>query len=204
MEVEFSLTLDDVVALVRAHQRRNRPAKVSVSSMWVWLVILAFLVGQFLVNRFAGGDQRGPSLAGALTLGLGVFLGGGLMLCLFISLGKVFIQTQKGFAQDPRNQWFFTPQRVTISPDGFTTASWFSATMLRWATIWDIAVTSDHAFFWTTTNQAHIVPRRAFSDQHHFQAFVALTRQYRNAPKQTGIMTGSPPRSTDIFRREDS
>jgi hypothetical protein len=217
MEVEFSLTPDDLRAPGPVLQERNRAwnrptrdpqqrvqkPKSRASGNWVWWVILVWLIFMFFVNEGMGRFRFEP-VPLLLALLLCLILGVVIMVLLFYWAGKVSFQRDEQTFADERNQWLFRPRRLTISPDGFTTASWLQAYTVRWEAIWDIAVRPDYVIFFDTTTSGHVIPRRAFRDQQHFEEFVALARQYKEGPRTTGIMTGPPPRSTDIFRREDS
>ena len=192
MEVEYNLTPEDVQAFVRVQQQRQKVQKVLVGSRWTWVVLFCLLLSAFALS-----DGIGASL---LWLVLGVILGALGMLVVVIRLNKVAAQSQDEYLKDPRNQWVFATQRVTISPEGFAESSWFGRTVQRWEVIWDIAVTADHAFFWISTRAAHVVPRHAFRDQQQFEEFVALARRYQQGAPTSTAITATPPRPTTITR----
>jgi hypothetical protein len=118
---------------------------------------------------------------------------------------KIILVNSNRFRDDPRNRWFFGPHRIRIDPEGVTIIFPVQQLQIAWAGICQIDATEKRIAFWTTTRSGHVVPRRAFRDEQHFEEFVGLARQYQQANgqqtrKHTGIIAGLSPQS-DAFTR---
>ena len=91
-----------------------------------------------------------------------------------------------------------------ISSEGLHETSPDSQALIRWSGIEHIGVTTDHAFFFVTQKEAHVLPRRAFPDAESFEHFVDLAVTYHErqgrepAPRSEGIIAALPTRPTDI------
>jgi hypothetical protein len=53
-----------------------------------------------------------------------------------------------------------------------------SSQVTQWAGIVDIAVTTDHAFFFNSPTTAYVLPRRAFAHAEDFHDFIDLADDY--------------------------
>ena len=194
MEVEYSLTPEDLLAVGRFRRRqKSQPA-----ARWPAPVIAGLLVLLFFVAR-AWPAVRAPGFLPGL--GVGVFL----PLVLFLLIVVLALGTRKALLKDPRNQWLFATRRITLSPEELSIASWFARFSYRWEAVSDIRVTPGHVFLFITSTDAAVVPRRAFRDQQHFKEFVALARRYREgAAAPAGVMDAlpaeAPRRPTTITR----
>jgi hypothetical protein len=205
MEVEYHLTFDDMLAFERHGQKQVRkivPAKMRGP----WTLVRYVLVGVMAV--FVVASNHGlfgpPDAIFPFLLGLAV----GVVWLLFMGLGlsRGRLRSLRELFEEGHARWFLAPRRLTISPEGFRVVNYYFDSMNRWEQVWQISVTEDHAFFFTTPLQAHIVPRRAFRDPQHFGDFIVLARQYQQGrapaewPQSPGITTAAPASATDAFR----
>lgn len=194
MEVEYSLTPEDLLALMRSRQRMNtRPA-----SGWLWALLFGLLVVLYFLADAAPAFMPRGFLPG---WGVGLFCG----LALFLLFAVLARRSQNNVLKDARNQWLFATRRITLSPEEFSIASWFARFSYRWEAVSDIRVTPGHVFLFITSTDAAVVPRRAFRDQDHFKEFVALARRYwEGAAAPAGVMDAlpaeAPRRPTTITR----
>jgi hypothetical protein len=200
MEVEFSMTPDDVRAFYAHHKRmRAKERQMGVLGNVVLAVVGA---GMALAYQFVELPDR-----------LNWLIVGGLCGLLLAVVGLAFLASwlvrrdNKKYFTDPRNQWLFGRRIVRISPEGLTTRAEGHKESIEWSVIW-LNATSDYIFFQSTTRTGTPVPRRAFRDREHFEDFIALAREYHQGqsidegPRPTGI-TGLPRSPTDIFRPEN-
>jgi hypothetical protein len=194
VEVEYSLTPEDFLALARFRRRR----KTQPAARWPGLVLAGLLVLLYVLARAAPGVPAQGFLPG---LGVGVFSALALSLLVVV----LALRLQKTLLKDPRNQWLFATRRITLSQEGLSIISWFARFFYRWEVVSNIGVTPGHVFLFLTSTDAAVVPRRAFRDQQHCEEFVALARRYQQgAAPPTGVMDAlpaeAPPRPTTIMR----
>jgi hypothetical protein len=88
---------------------------------------------------------------------------------------------------------------MTLSAKGVTVISDYRTTTEQWPIVWHIGKTAKHVPFFITTVNAHVVPRRAFRDDEHFEEFIALARQYQEAAQSEVILDALPARPTGII-----
>jgi hypothetical protein len=199
MEVEFSLTVEDLQAFQRYYTESvHRSGKAGRSqAQMIWAVFILLIVGLILIS-----GRKDMRMFDVITfILLGAVLGVTMALYIGQRAGKLMVASQQQAVRDERNRRAFGSRRYRIAPDGITTEGEFYRIFDRWPGILEIAATVDHAFFYITDNSAYIVPRRAFRDALHFEEFVNLARRYHEeAGKPTGIITGLPGGSTAFTR----
>jgi hypothetical protein len=176
MEVEFSLSLEDFVALAEYHLRRR--------SEWQTLLFLGLIIlGTGDIGLLLAQFVKDPGIVFWL-----ITAGAAISACLMYCLGKRRIDRwiKRELAQR-KNARFLEPSKLTISPEGISHSSADSAGMTMWTAIEKIAVTKDHAFFYLTTIAAHILPRRAFANDHEFTDFVETAQRYFEAANKESV-----------------
>lgn len=203
MEVEYSLLLDDIVAFTRFHVRYAPKPKRQTQVKWV-LLLLALLALPLAAaagfSIFPPEDSTDGLPAGCVGVSAGVFLA---YLMLALVQRKIVVDTTKRFYDNEESRWSFARRKLTITADGFEIINGYEQLRQNWSVVWLIDSTRDHAFFYITMLQAHIIPRRAFRDDSHFEEFVDLACRYhkglgRGEPKSTGILDALPASSTGI------
>ena len=206
MEIEYELTLEDFDAFARPIQEQKTPATSARRNYFgnaIWVVIFALV----FVCVISSPDTSGLILGfGAAFLG-GLTVGALGMLCFLVVMKRISVSNSARFRDDPRNRWLFEPHRIRIDPERLTIRGSVEQYEIAWSGICQIDATEKWVRFWTTTRTGHVVPRRAFRDQQHFDEFVALARQYQQGwnqpgPKPTSIIAGLPPQSTAIARQD--
>ena len=191
MEVEYNLTLQDVAAFARFHQKHGPklkpPLLVRVVSIGFGLVIvpLAAFAGWFHLQP--GGDWLSGCCAGVIV--------GFLMTVLVFGWlqKKTVISNAIRLYDREENRWLLAQRRLRITADGIEITNESQQLWFTWPVVWLIDSTDEYAFFYTTRNNAHIIPRRAFRDQQHFEEFIDLACRY-----QKGLLPRESP-STDIL-----
>jgi hypothetical protein len=204
MEVEYSLTPDDLEAL-QQHFRGEKPRTQSGirNFQWQWVVILAVLLVFLVLSATRKGellDRAVSFLAPTVWFVLAVCVGMLLMWLALLWQRKVNFRLVKQYHEDKHNRWTFEPQRLRIDPQGLTSTCAYQQTTLRWPVVWKIDATEDHAFLYSTSTSATVIPRRAFRDQQHFEEFAALARQYQQDAKLTGIIASGSLEATAVTR----
>ncbi len=212
MEVEYSLTFQDMEALARYQHRRLKTQHVlPTAKRALWIPVFALLLTA-LTNVLVFFGPKLPPIDtqwwDAFWYGLfaGLLLGCLPLLVVRASRWKAAVRYAVRRAyNNEESRWMFAPQRMQIDVGGFSIFSENHQLSYSWAVVCEIGVTPGHAFFYTAPIHAHVLPRRAFRDQQHFQEFIDLAQQYqqgaaRRAPKETGIIAGLPPQSSSFTR----
>jgi hypothetical protein len=185
MEIEFSLTEEDFVALSRANARRlnlrvRREMRTSVRRFILAAVgILTLLYVLVLAIRDA---RKQPD---ALEN-----LGHGVLLICFVSVilwlltpfarkgWPASLRNMKRHFQEGRNALWLQKRRVAITSEGFSVTGPFGSSITPWTMVERIAVTPNHAFLCLAEDNAHILPGRAFATEAEFRSFVETARQF--------------------------
>lgn len=203
MEVEYSLTIPDVKAFVRYHQKHGPKAKPHILArlfgiaLGMVIAILATLAG-WLLSRPDGQWMAGFCVGSVAGLILTFFL-----LAL---LARILVIPNTIRLYDREEcRWFLAWRRLRITADGFESTNEFQQVRSGWSVVWLIDSTDEYAFFYTTLHQAHIIPRRAFRDQQHFEGFIDLACRYHKGlrPREstsTDILDALPAHPTGITR----
>jgi hypothetical protein len=199
MEIEYSLTAEDLAAFIRYHSKKGpRPAgniRVKLPSI-VWVVVLLIVIAVIANDAIR-------RLTTSFVLGVAV--GGGAMIVLLVWTRKATLNAVKNLYEDEHARWVFSRRRLSICPAGVISSNEYHETIHRWSIVWRIDTEGVYAFFYTSLNEGIVIPRRAFRDEQHFEEFLALARRYQQgvdepATKSTGIITSLPPEATAITR----
>jgi hypothetical protein len=178
MEIEYNLTPEDVIAF-QQYTAEHRPGRQrpSMGSLWLLLALLAL----FTVLAVTPGGLQGAQLIYFFT-DLAILLLTLAFIMLQPRITKMVIaRSVRQVLRHGNNARVLESQRVAISPEGLTSTSSLSSGLVNWAALEKIVVTDDHAFFFTTTHSAQIVPKRAFPDGRTFHEFVETARSYHQA-----------------------
>jgi len=106
----------------------------------------------------------------------------------------------------PWNLWTRGPMRIALTPEGVTKVCAFSRSVVSWRVIAWVTATPEHIFLYDTTDSAYVVPRRAFRDGTHFREFLHLARDYLAGAAPPPGATPEPPgvssRGSTAIQRE--
>ncbi|HEY7308351.1 MAG TPA: YcxB family protein [Gemmataceae bacterium] len=191
MEVEYSLTLQDVTAFVRYHRKHGPKPKPHFLARLVGIVLGVMIAVPAILAGWLSSRPDGRWMTGFC---IGSLAGQMMVFFLLGLLAKLLVipNTLRLYDRD-ECRWFLAWRRLRITADGFETTNEFQHLRSSWSVVWLIDSTDDHAFFYTTLQSAHIVPRRAFRDQQHFEEFIDLACRYHK-----GLLPRESP-STDIL-----
>lgn len=206
MEVEYSLTLEDLQAFSRYHQRHGPGLDARARAKRLIILLVIFFVPAGLMPLIASLLPK-LDLSGLDLLWYGLFVGWFLcyILQFVLSRAGIFFSVKR-YYDNEESRWIFSPRRMNITPEVLSITSEYEKTTCSWAVVWSIDAVRDHVFFYTTRMGAQIVPRRAFRDKRHFQAFVDLAFRYQqNWKPQTEssdeILDALPAQATGITRQ---
>ncbi len=177
MEVEYTLGIDEVLALSLYH---NEHSPLLRRRLWILrgLVPLACLVVWLLLA--ATREDAGF----VITLGAVLAL---VSLIYFVRYpGVVRKRTmqmvRKLYAESP-NRGAFGQRRMTINAETITEAGELTVTTKKWAAIDRIVEDHGHAYFYVSALSAFILPKAAFASDGAFREFLETARRHhREAP----------------------
>ena len=173
MRIQFELGKEDLVAYNLYHHShspttRGQKRKGSVN---IVLLGLMFWVGPVIL--------AGPSKEHALALSpflLIIPLG----LAIFAWRWPVMLRRNiERMISEGENRGLVGKKEVTITPVEITAAGDLTSVTVRWKAVERIEVAQDCAYLYFSALGAFIVPRRAFSSDAGFAAWVETARKYR-------------------------
>ncbi len=174
MTIEFEQTLDDILALQDFHVRQQ--ARMSRQAWLVARVMVAalsvILAGGIYLTWPDGDDTMFIVFSGSL-LAL-------LFLVFYYSVYQrwnVRRWTIKQFQQG-RNLNLTGHRRITITPEFLIMASPLTQSACRWLGVEKILQDEYAIYVYVSTMNAHVLPRRAFNSDRHYQEFAAKAAEY--------------------------
>jgi hypothetical protein len=202
MEIEYELTLADIQAFLRFHQKHGPKRKphslvklVSKGLAWV-MGLLGFLAYWFFVQH------KGGWMSGCCA---GMVIGIVITFAYFLWQVKLAVRDAVRLYEGEECRWMLARRRLKITADGFEIMNQFQQVRSSWSVVWLIDSTDEHAFFYWSMTQAYIFPRRAFRDQRHFEDFIDLACRYHKGlgPRESAsdvILDALPAEQTGITR----
>jgi len=203
MEVEYNLTLQDVKAFVRYHQKHGPKAKPYIVTRLVGIALGVVIAILATLTGWLSSRPDGQWMAGFCVGSIA-----GLIMTFFLLalLAKLLVIPNAIRLYDREEcRWFLAWRRLRITSDGFEITNEFEQLWFSWSVVWLIDSTDEYVYFYTTLIHAHIVPRRAFRDQQHFEEFIDLACRYHKGlqPREstsTDILDALPAHPTGITR----
>jgi hypothetical protein len=190
MEIEYDLTVQDMAAFLRYHQKNGPKAKPHP----LIRVILAGLVfALVMMARYPAWLSEEPWESWISGCSTGVIIGFFALILLGLVLNRRNNANLVRLFERQEGRWQLAWRCLKIGPDGFEITNEYQRLYYHWSVVWLIDSTEEHTFFCTSVNQAHIIPRRAFRHLRDFEKFVDLACRYHR---------GLPPRestTTDIL-----
>jgi hypothetical protein len=194
MEVEFSLTVDDLQAFLRYHCGKGAQQRHLLG------YVLGGFLGVLVLLAVVGGAPWPPWLTREVCWGL--FAGALAMLALLAFAGQrnTAQAIQRYFEGNPR---LFARHRLALLPEGVRFVSPFAEALVRWPGVLRVAVTDEHLFLYTGTDDAHVVPRRVFADPRDFDAYVAQAESYLEGHTTARFTDAQRPSTDHIHAPEE-
>lgn len=192
MEVEYELTAADVKAYLRFQTRRCPKPKPHPLAR-VILLGLGVAIGVLL--SFSSQFSTEPTVKHWVTVFCSGALAGvlGMVALLFLLAKLGEMNTIRHYFLREECRWLLARRRLRIGVDGFEITNEFQQARCSWSAVWLIDSTDEYAFFFTSFNNAQVIPRSAFRADRHFEEFIDLACRYHK---------GLPPRrsaSTEIL-----
>lgn len=164
VELEYDVVLDDIHAF-NLHYART--AEVSVRSRRLARIALTFVLAALLATL--GLWSRAP--LPFWLLGLLILFG---WYSMFPARFDQMLrrQTERMYAENPQGG-LLGRHRLTLEPEWLVERTPLRESRTHWRAVGRVVSTDTHAFVYVTSFTAVIVPRRAFSTDEAFRAFLA-------------------------------
>lgn len=182
MTIEYDLTIEDMAALTQYHSERspreNRRRRLVQGLLLVVFILLLFSAVDSI--RKQGADLSAgwiavssvPLICPTILLVL-VFSGGVRRWSTNRSVHKAFPNVEPGGK--------VAAQRLTVSADEIHVRADAGELALEWDEVADISKTDERIFVFGASEQALVVPRRAFADQTAYDAFYDKLQAHRTS-----------------------
>lgn len=169
IEVEFELTVDDLVAFnAYACKRLSKKCRACTFITYTSVFVFSF----FSVVYF---NQYVPVI-------LSFFLGS-----LFIGLFYIFYSknSYKRFYQssDYQNAYIFDQKKCVVSIHGLKEEAERFHSIMKWTMFLSVEHVNGYIYLFVAPHYAFIIPKRAFADEAAFERFYEKCLEYWNAAK---------------------
>ncbi|MCE9527219.1 MAG: YcxB family protein [Planctomycetales bacterium] len=172
LTVEYQLVPHDVVQFVIFHHQtspanRWRVFRAIAIVSTVLLLVFGLVARQAMRNR-----ELWPAVAFVGLFGIS----------FIVAYPYIYRRQLQSIAtrmySEGKNLILFGQTRMSISPDFLNYATPYSQSLIRWIALEKVATSVDAAYFYITSANAHVVPRRAFASDTDFQTFVHTAQDF--------------------------
>jgi hypothetical protein len=176
MEVEYELTRDDLYAYQwRAAFSSARARRTRYKAYAAWFLVLCFFSLLFSFD----GDGFTITLASFSSL---------LVTFVVVVVGSFFLErrmTRRHILQllkeEKPDRGQLGRHKVVLSEDGVVESTVVGQSRTSWAGVDRIEQNPEYIFIYTSLIGAHVIPKRAFRDQHEAESFYQLSRISKEA-----------------------
>jgi hypothetical protein len=167
MEIKSDISMDD-------HQAFTRYVWYSgARGSWLWFVLIFLAV---------------VAISVLLQVSAGIRLDTTTMLVTMVILTGYLALAQRRIRPDADGA-SLGERTFELSREGIWERSHHYDTLTRWSGVREIDETRDYVFVFIDNCQAHIIPKRAFTDPSHCGRFVAELRRHAGSKTATTVST---------------
>ena len=167
MKATYELTRDDLAAFIEYH-RRSSPAarRQAIGCLAAAFCALMILPAGILLTR----DK--PVLETAMDIW--PLLLGPILFAIFAApyMRWQTLQMSHRLLSEGQNRDFYGACELEAGADALTETRPSGSTIRNWTSVERVVTTPFHLFVYTSGIEAYVVPRRAFSAESEFKAFV--------------------------------
>jgi len=167
MQVTFGVSVHDIVAHAlyqaehsKAH-RRDRAAQE-----WIIALLLGFFLLLGVINRDVG------------LVVFSLLMGGIALVVIPRSHGWVVARMTRAMMKEGENRGILGKHTLEITPEAVVDTTQYTSSKVLWSAVEGIDTTEEYAFIHTGAKGGHVIPKRVFLDEAHFEQFVATAREY--------------------------
>ncbi len=180
MKATYELTRDDLAALIEFHQQSSPAARRQRIGC-----IVAALCAMLLLP--AGILLRADKPVLETAMAIWPLLLGPLTFAIFAA---PFIRWQmrkmsNRLLDEGQNKEFYGRCELEVSDKAITEIRPSGSTIRNWTSVERIVATPSHLFVYTSGIEAYVVPRRAFSTEPDFEAFVDRIAKHSGVDVET-------------------
>ncbi|MEZ4768023.1 MAG: YcxB family protein [Caldilineales bacterium] len=182
MTIEYDLTIEDMVALTQFHSDHS-PRETRRRRVVQGLIVVVFLL--LLFSAVDSIRQQGAGLSPGWVAASSVpLICPTILLVLVFSTGVRHWSTNRSVHKafpDRAGRNGCPCSRLTVSAREDPRSVRRGEMALEWSEVADVTRTDDRVFVFGTSEQALVVPRRAFADQVAYDAFCDELQSYRTS-----------------------
>jgi hypothetical protein len=177
MEVEFTLTADDLTAFALFHEAQKAPKgwKRFLTTFWGLVVFFSLSVAAQVWKLLIGIDAWADlMLVGSIVAGLLI------LRWLWWMWQPLAIRraNRKALATLDVKARSYLNQRIKLNPEGVLQITPLATSLIDWAAVERICQTDVYAFIYISPLEAYVIPERAFRNEGEFHAFADQARAF--------------------------
>jgi hypothetical protein len=199
MEISYVLTEADVAAFVRYHGSQTASGRWR---LWIRLLCVCGFGCMFfllLIFHKPSPATSQPEPTKQQDSHIGTILGGIVFLILVgVIVARVFWPRVRLSKADRAS--LLGRQRLTLASDGVRVETDFGSNRMSWRGILRIRATRTHAFIFSSSATAFVVPRRAFADDERFEEFIETARRFWREAGASPAEEASPDWKGEVAR----
>lgn len=182
MTIAYDLTIEDMVALTQYHSERS-PRENRWRRVVQGLILLVFIL--LLFSAVDSIRKQGADLStGWIAVSSVPLICPTILLVLVFSAGVRRWSTNRSVHKafpDVEPGGTIASQTLTVSADEIHVRADAGEMALPWNEVTDVSRTDERIFVFGASEQALVVPRRAFADQAAYDAFYDELQSYRTS-----------------------
>jgi hypothetical protein len=176
MEVEYTLTPEDIVAFNRYHFMTSPHWRRSYWMGFFWGTLAAILLFIVLSGWKSWWNALFPLVFWLAYL-----------ILYPLSVRRNINSFGQRMKKEGDNQAIWGKHRLTISEQELFEATEVGETRLRWAGVERVVENAGYIFIYVSTTSAHVIPKKFFSDHTQSQAFYQTAKKYFDNARQVAV-----------------
>lgn len=177
MQIEYQITLEDLVDFNLYHYKNSPAMRRSILSMKMAFAVTIILIAPLILYFL---DEI-SFLISVPVLAVLAFISAFIWPLPRVIERSIEKQAVKLYAEGKKDAT--GKHTMTLTPDGIIETGEHGEQRIKWGGVEKITVNEKYIFIYISSIQAFIVPRTSFDDEFSFQAFInTLNRHYKIAP----------------------
>lgn len=171
-EIVYDVTMEDLLAYNLDYLKQSRFGRRNLlvyrlSPPLAWLVLGALMI-------LLGTPLNPWAFAFSLTV-----VSIGWFFLAPIQWNRIIRKRVRKIYAEGQNRTVLGMHRLVLTPEGIENSSETSDTRTKWSAVEKIVEMERYYYLFVGAAQAHIVPKRAFSDEASGRRFIEIARRYR-------------------------
>jgi hypothetical protein len=178
MKLQYELDLDDVVIFNKYHVRHSPTCRRSYYFNLIFGLATAVVIVLLLVRG------SGQPVAVTVVLLIPALVFGWLVFLLYWRVSVT--RRIRKLLREGGNRGMFGAHTLALLPESLVATGAMDETKLLWDRVERIVEDKAHLYIYVSAISAFIIPKRAFQDKRHMQAFLDEMAKLRAAPQPQG------------------